>query len=414
MSGPHRVGLSSLDAALAWVDAAVHPSETEEAPLREAIGRVLTREIRTERPIPDCDSAALDGFAVAAEQTVGASSYNPLSLPLIELSAGEALPGGTDAVVPIEHGEPDNSGNVAVVEAWAAGSNVDRQGAVVTTAGILMPAGTMIAPRHIGILAATGFAHLPVVCRPRVEIVPAGVPRAGAPDSNGPMLYTLIERDGGTILEHGTGDRSRSALADTIRASRSDIVLVVGGTGPGRDDVSAASVAAAGELAIDGVALSPGGTAGLGRTEAGVPVVLLPAAPAACLFCYELFAGRAIRRLGGRDPETALPIEHADHGAQDCFRDRRDRDCSCALPGRLHRSHRLFLRDRAHGCGERRRLCHRTRDERGLSAGSLSRRVSIRRSLRPVSFVLPELHKAELTALAHGHSVQKTKRPFGF
>ena len=149
MSGPHRVGLSSLDAALAWVDAAVHPLETEDAPLCEAIGRVLTREIRTERPIPACDSAALDGFAVAAEQTVGASSYNPLSLPLIELSAGEALPGGTDAVVPIEHGEPDGAGNVALVEAWAAGSNVDRLGAVVEAGKVLMSAGTVVGRRHI-------------------------------------------------------------------------------------------------------------------------------------------------------------------------------------------------------------------------------------------------------------------------
>jgi molybdopterin molybdotransferase len=303
VSGHYRGGLSSIDAALAWVDAAVNPLETEDAaPLREAIGRVLTREIRAERPIPACDSAALDGFAVMAGQTVGASSYNPLSLPMIELSAGEALPGGTDTVVPLEHGESDDNGNVAVVEAWAAGSNVNRQGAVADAGTVLMSAGTTVGRRHIGILAAAGFAQLPVTSRPRVEIVLAGVPRAGAPDSNGPMLYTLIERDGGTVLEHGTGDRSRSALADTVRASRSDIVLVVGGTGPGRDDVSAAAVVAAGEIAIHGIALSPGETAGLGRTEAGVPVVLLPGTPAACLFCYELLAGRAIRRLGGRDP----------------------------------------------------------------------------------------------------------------
>ena len=129
-----------------------------------------------------------------------------------------------------------------------------------------------------------------------------GVPRASATDSNGPMLCTLTERDGGTVLERGTIDRSRSALADTLRASRSDIVLVVGGTGPGSDDVSAAALAAAGELAIHGIALIPGETAGLGRTEAGVPAVLLPGSPAACLCCYELLAGRAIRRLGGRDP----------------------------------------------------------------------------------------------------------------
>ena len=243
MSGQHCDGLSSLDAALAWLDAAVHPLETEDAPLREAIGRVLTREIRTETPIPACDSAALDGFAVAADQTVGAATYNPLNLPLIELSAGEALPGGTDAVVPIEHGEPDGAGKVALVEVWATGSNVDRLGAVVDAGKILMSAGIVVRRRHIGILAAAGLARLPVIRRPRVKIVQSGMPRAGFPDSNGPVLSTLIERDGGMVLEHGTIDRSRSALAAALGKSGSDIVLVVGGTGPGRHDQSAAALA---------------------------------------------------------------------------------------------------------------------------------------------------------------------------
>jgi molybdopterin molybdotransferase len=297
----HRVGLSSVDAALAWVDTAVHRLEPEDAPLCEAIGRVLTEDIRAERPIPACNSAAVDGFAVSAQQTFGASSYNPLSLPLISVAAGDALPAGTDTVVPFEHGDPDDAGNVVVVDACAVGGNVDRRGAVVDAGAVLISAGTAVGRRHIGILAAAGFARVPVVRRPRVEIAAARVPRAG-PDSNTPMLCTLIERDGGTALDHSAGDRSRSALRDTLLASRSDIVLVVGGTGPGRDDVSAAALAAAGGLAIHGIALSPGETAGFGRTAAGVPVVLLPGSPAACFCCFDLFAGRAIRHLGGRDP----------------------------------------------------------------------------------------------------------------
>jgi molybdopterin molybdotransferase len=94
-------------------------------------------------------------------------------------------------------------------------------------------------------------------------------------------------------------------LAEALGADGSDIVLVVGGTGPGPEDESAAALAAAGEAAIHGVALKPGETARLGLTAAGVPVVLLPGSPAACLCCYELLAGRAIRRLGGHD--ASLP-----------------------------------------------------------------------------------------------------------
>ena len=301
MSGQSCVKLSSLDVALAWIDTAVDPLEEEDAPLDKAIGRVLTREIRAERPIPPRDCAALDGFAVAADQTVGASSYNPLSLPRIELSAGETLPAGMDAVVPIEHSALDGTGNIVVVDTWAAGSNVDYRGAVVDAGTVLMPARTVVGRHHVGILVAAGFARLPLVRRPRVRIVQSGMPRAGAADSNGPMLSTLIERDGATALERGAISHSRSELAEALGADGSDIILVVGGTGPGSEDESAAALAATGEVAIHGVALKPGETAGLGRTAAGAPVVLLPGSPAACLWCYELLAGRAIRRLGGRD-----------------------------------------------------------------------------------------------------------------
>jgi molybdopterin molybdotransferase len=116
------------------------------------------------------------------------------------------------------------------------------------------------------------------------------------------MLSSLIERDGGTLSQDAVVDRSESALAEALAAGGSDIVLVVGGTGPGRDDASAAALSAAGEVAIHGVALRPGETTGLGRTATGVPVVLLPGSPPACLWSYEFFAGRVIRRLGGRDP----------------------------------------------------------------------------------------------------------------
>jgi molybdopterin molybdotransferase len=122
-------------------------------------------------------------------------------------------------------------------------------------------------------------------------------------DCNGPMIRTAVERDGGVIRECVAVERSLAAIRAAFVEADADIVLVIGGTGVGIDDHSAAALAAAGELAIHGMALRPGETAGLGRTVSGVPVVLLPGAPAACLWSYELFAGRAIRRLGGRGPE---------------------------------------------------------------------------------------------------------------
>jgi molybdopterin molybdotransferase len=85
------------------------------------------------------------------------------------------------------------------------------------------------------------------------------------------------------------------------------VILLAGGTGPGSDDAAAEALAAAGTLAIHGCALQPGETAGLGRTAAGVPVFLLPGTPVACLWAYEMLAGRAVRRRGGRDPALPFP-----------------------------------------------------------------------------------------------------------
>ncbi len=102
---------------------------------------------------------------------------------------------------------------------------------------------------------------------------------------------------------------SEASFAEAFAGAGADIILVVGGTGLGHQDKSAAALVAAGTLDIHGVALVPGETAGFGRTATGVPVQLLPGTPSACLWSYELFAGRAIRRLGGRDP--ALPYRAA-------------------------------------------------------------------------------------------------------
>jgi molybdopterin molybdotransferase len=262
---------------------------------------VLGADVHAVVPIPAGDCAAVDGFAVSAEDSLGASAYNPLALPSTGVTAGEALPRQMDAVVPLDHADWDDAGRLVLVEPAIRGANVDRRGAVADAGALLIPAGTRLAPHHVGLLAIAGVSRMQLVRRPRVRLAISGSARSGeAPDSDGPMVRAAIERDGGIVLE-----APEAPPADAFIAGDADIVLVIGGTGPGREDRSVAALAAAGTLEIHGVALVPGETAGFGRTAAGMPVLLLPGTPAACLWSYELFAGRAIRRLGGRDP--ALP-----------------------------------------------------------------------------------------------------------
>jgi molybdopterin molybdotransferase len=295
--------LSSLDAAISWVVDGTGCLAAETAPLFSACYRVLAEEIHAANPIPMMDRAALDGCAVAAGATIGASSYNPLPLPLRPISAGEPIPPDTDAVIPLDLGQAQAPDVVECVDAVAPGENVAMRGSVAAAGALLASAGTALSPAHVGMLISTGLADVEVVRRPRVRIVVA--PGSSAIDSNGPMCRALAQRDGGVIAETVSVERSRPGFRNALAAEDADLILVIGGTGRGSDDHAAAALAEAGELAIHGIAIRPGETSGLGRTRGGVPVILLPGSPAACLFSYEMLAGRAVRLMGGRDP--ALP-----------------------------------------------------------------------------------------------------------
>jgi molybdopterin molybdotransferase len=299
-AAPH---LSSLDAAISWVVDRAVPLAAETAPLLAACYRVLAEDIRAARPIPMADLAALDGFAVAAGATVGASSYNPLPLPLRRISAGEPIPPGTDAVIALDLCQTPAPDVVECIEAVAPGENVAVHGSVAAVGAALAVTGMVLSPAHVGMLTGSGLANVKVVRRPQVRIV---LPRASSLiDSNGPMCRGLIPRDGGVVAETVSVERSPSGIRDALGAEAADLILVIGGTGRGGEDHAAAALAEAGELAIHGIAVRPGETTGLGRTRGDVPVILLPGTPAACLFSYEMLAGRAVRQMGGRDP--ALP-----------------------------------------------------------------------------------------------------------
>jgi molybdopterin biosynthesis enzyme len=162
------LGYVSLETAIAWIDAATRCLSTERVSLCNARGRVLSEDSRAGSTFPPCDRAALDGFAVRAQESVGASAYNPLSLPARTVAAGEALPAEADAVVPFEHAQSDETDRAVLVEAVTPGANVERQGAIAEAGAMLVLSGTRVTARHIGMLATAASGKVPVVRRPRV------------------------------------------------------------------------------------------------------------------------------------------------------------------------------------------------------------------------------------------------------
>ena len=328
----------SVESAIAWLDAQLRPLDPEPVPLRMAARRVLAESITSNVDVPGFDRATMDGYALAAESTEGATSYNRLSLTVIgdslpgrpfldHVGAGQAvrimtgapMPQGCDAVLPAEFVDsaeatstPEASryrahaSRVFAVAAVSPGKHVGRRGEDVTQGTVLLPLGRRLRPQDIGVLSSIGVEQVQVYRRPRVRLVITGnelLPAGSRPhghcisDANGPMLAALVERDGGLVDFPSLVPDEHDAILDSLYAD-ADVVIVSGGSSVGLEDLAPTLLASHGELAVHGIAMRPSSPTGFGRLEHRL-VFLLPGNPVSCLCAYDFFAGRAIRALGG-------------------------------------------------------------------------------------------------------------------
>jgi len=291
--GRGLAGRPSLETALAWIDAVPALPAVEEVAAAEAGGRVLAALVPATRDHPEFDRAAVDGYAVRAADTIGAGGYSPLGpASAVVVPAGRPLPPGTDAVVPVEAVQPAPDGGIEVTAPLAEGEGVERAGRRLSRgAPGIDVTGRPLRPEQLGLLAELGAGTVFVFARPRVRLAVRGAKPPDA-DSLTPMLRGLIARDGG-VLAPGQG--------------AADLIVMAGRSGVGVDDDGAARLAAdGGWLDLHGLALRPGGSAGLGWLG-GVPVLLLPGEPLACLTVWELLAARLLRRLAGRADLSCHP-----------------------------------------------------------------------------------------------------------
>jgi molybdopterin molybdotransferase len=316
----------SVERALAWLDAQLQPLDPEPVPLGMAAGRVLAESIASNVDVPGFDRATMDGYALAAESTEGATSYNRLALTVIgdslpgrpfphPVGAGQAvrimtgapMPQGCDAVLPAEWVDStEATSNVFAVAAVSPGKHVGRRGEDVTRGTALLPFGRRLRPQDLGVLSSIGVEQVHVYRRPRVRLVVTGnelLPAGSRPhghcivDANGPMLAALVERDGGLVDFPSLVPDEHDAILDSLY-TEADVVIVSGGSSVGVEDLAPTLLASHGELAVHGIAMRPSSPTGFGRLEHRL-VFLLPGNPVSCLCAYDFFAGRAIRALGG-------------------------------------------------------------------------------------------------------------------
>ena len=324
----------TVDAALAWLDAQdaqVRPLASEIIPLRNAPGRVLAASVVSGVDVPGFDRATMDGYALVADSTEGATAYTRIPLIVIgdsmpgspfdgSVSAGEAvrvmtgapMPQGTDAVLPAEWVETESANpcKISALAAVSPGKNLGKRGEDIVCGATLLEPGRVLRPQDLGVLSSVGQGEVPVIRRPRVRLVVTGnelLPSGSHPsgfhivDANGPMLSALVERDGGLVDFPGLVRDDQNAILEALQ-SDTDVVIVSGGSSVGIEDLAPVLVAQHGELAVHGIAMRPSSPTGLGRMGHRL-VFLLPGNPVSSLCAYDFFAGRAIRALGGRPKE---------------------------------------------------------------------------------------------------------------
>jgi molybdopterin molybdotransferase len=316
----------TVEAALAWLDAQLRPPGAEIVPLRMAAGRVLASPVVSDVDVPGFDRATMDGYAVMAESTEGATSYNRLPLIVVgdalpghpfqgsvgvgqgvRIMTGAPLPLGCDAVLPAEWIETATDASVSALTAVSPGKHVGRRGEDIVRGTALFQAGRVLRPQDLGVLSSVGVGEVRVFTRPEIRLVVTGnelLPSGSQPhgyrivDANGPMLAALVERDGGRVDFPGLVPDEHDAILNALEAP-ADVIIVSGGSSVGIEDLAPTILARHGDLAIHGIAMRPSSPTGLGRIGHRL-VFLLPGNPVSCLCAYDFFAGRAIRALGGR------------------------------------------------------------------------------------------------------------------
>ncbi|ELZ22152.1 molybdopterin molybdotransferase MoeA [Natrinema limicola] len=321
-----------LRAAVADRGDADVPCGTETVDVARADGRVLAAPVTAARNVPHYRRAAMDGYAVRAADTFGASERSPEVLELIEPDAadeehatadriepgtaarvhtGSALPEGADAVVMIERvTERESIGDLEVEDALAEGENVAPVGEDIEEGQQLYEAGHRLRPSDLGLLRSAGYWQVAVAQQPTVGVIPTGEELVEAdPDpgevveTNGLTVSRLAQRWGARATYRDVVTDDPESLRVAIqRDLTKDVVVTTGGSSVGERDLLPEVIDDLGEVLVHGVGLKPGHPVCLGIVE-DTPVLALPGYPVACIVNAVQFLRPTLRWLEGTEPD---------------------------------------------------------------------------------------------------------------
>jgi putative molybdopterin biosynthesis protein len=300
---------------------------SEEVATVAARGRVTAAPAVARWSSPASHQAAMDGFAVAAQATFGATPERPRHLAwgreAFPVNTGQTMPPGTDAVIMVEQVPDPDADPIAVEGPVFPWQHVRRVGEDLVAGEMVLPEGVEVTPWAQGALLAAGVTRLQVRARPRVAIIPTGselVPPAELgrepapgrlPEFNSVILAGMVAEGGGAAVVLPIVPDDPSALTSALQQAlaQADVVLINAGSSAGTEDYTFQAVAALGEVLVHGVAMMPGKPTVLGVVK-GKPVLGLPGYPVSAVLSFEKFAAPLIAGLAGRrlTPRPTLTV----------------------------------------------------------------------------------------------------------
>ncbi len=293
--------------------------DAEEISVHESCGRITKEAIFAKISSPPYHSAAMDGIAVRAEDTYGATERNSKRLKIgqeaLWINTGQVIPEGKNAVIMAEKLNQIDEETVEIESSAFPWQNTRKVGEDFVVTELLFPQNHRIRPFDLGTLIGGGILHLKVRRRPRVLIIPTGselvdlsalsdpssLKEGKIIESNSSVLSSLVKECGAEpIVENIVEDKSEKIKEALLKAvdSEADVVITIAGSSAGKRDHTAEVIEDTGELLVHGVTIMPGKPTILGRVK-GKPVVGIPGYPVSAYIAFDEFVRPYLYRLQG-------------------------------------------------------------------------------------------------------------------
>ena len=358
-----------IEEAVRIVRTISHETGTETIPIDDADGRTLSEPVLAQTDIPGFDRSWRDGYALIAADVYAAGESAPVSLacqgvvrmgtpPEQQIQPGQCMyiptggqiPDGADAVVMIEYTERLGS-TVLIKKPAIEGENLIRKDEDFRAGDEVYPAGWILRPQDIGVLASVGKTRVAVRKRPVIgiistgtELVPAeAIPREGeVREVNSHLISVFSRRQGAVPVRYGIIRDAQDELLETIRRAcqECDAVIVSGGSSKDRNDITARTIHTLGEVLVHGISIAPGKPTIIGKIE-NIPVIGLPGHPASTFMVLSLVVIHLIQAMKGSPCQrvfrrkvrmaTSVPSEQ---GREQYLRVRIDGDCATPVIGK--------------------------------------------------------------------------------